>query len=266
MPLRQKIEHEIRDRGPIPFSRYMELCLYDPELGYYSRNAEQFGKAGDFYTSSDVHAVFGRLLARQFDEMWRALGSPANLAVQRTRPRPRPLRARCTGLVGKEVPGFLSRPALRTRRTLARAARANQANSGSPSRVGKGRARASLGRADIGQAPAAERRKSAAHGASRGSDGTIDEAPKGRKSLIPETPHNRLRQRILRRPAGRDPKRSKVPCASTPATAASSKPGLQPSPEELEFLDRYSVHPEEGERVEVPLDCATHYGSISPQP
>jgi SAM-dependent MidA family methyltransferase len=74
--LRRKIEQEIHERGPIPFSRYMELCLYHPELGYYSRDAEQFGKAGDFYTSSDVHAVFGRLLARQFEEMWRALGSP----------------------------------------------------------------------------------------------------------------------------------------------------------------------------------------------
>src|SRR5271166_5722286 len=75
-PPRQNVEHEIRELGPIPFSRYMELCLYHPELGYYSRNATQFGKAGDFYTSSDVHAVFGRLLARQFSEMWRALGSP----------------------------------------------------------------------------------------------------------------------------------------------------------------------------------------------
>ena len=80
-PLRQKIEQEIRERGPIPFSRYMELCLYDPELGYYSRNAGQFGKAGDFYTSSDVHAVFGRLLARQFEEMWRALGSPEQIEL-----------------------------------------------------------------------------------------------------------------------------------------------------------------------------------------
>jgi len=79
--LRQKIEQEIRDRGPIPFSRYMELCLYDPELGYYSRNVEQFGKAGDFYTSSDVHSVFGRLLARQFDEMWRVLGSPEQINI-----------------------------------------------------------------------------------------------------------------------------------------------------------------------------------------
>jgi SAM-dependent MidA family methyltransferase len=57
----------------------MELCLYDPELGYYSRNTQQFGKAGDFYTSSDVHAVFGRLLTRQFDEMWRALGAPTTI-------------------------------------------------------------------------------------------------------------------------------------------------------------------------------------------
>lgn len=80
-PLRHTIEKEIRERGPIPFSRYMELCLYHPELGYYVRNAEQFGKAGDFYTSSDVHAVFGRLLARQFDEMWRALGSPDRIEL-----------------------------------------------------------------------------------------------------------------------------------------------------------------------------------------
>lgn len=81
MTLREKIVQEIRDRGPIPFSRYMELCLYHPELGYYSRNTEQFGKAGDFYTSSDVHAVFGRLLARQFEEMWRTLGSPPEIEI-----------------------------------------------------------------------------------------------------------------------------------------------------------------------------------------
>lgn len=81
MTLRRKIEQEIRERGPIPFSRYMELCLYDPEFGYYCRNVEQFGKAGDFYTSSDVHAVFGRLLARQFEEMWRVLGSPREIEI-----------------------------------------------------------------------------------------------------------------------------------------------------------------------------------------
>ncbi|MGA9471634.1 MAG: SAM-dependent methyltransferase [Terriglobales bacterium] len=81
MSLRDQIEHEIRERGPIPFSRYMEICLYDPVAGYYSRNAEQFGKAGDFYTSSDVHAVFGRLLARQFEEMWQSLARPPQLEI-----------------------------------------------------------------------------------------------------------------------------------------------------------------------------------------
>lgn len=81
MSLRDKIASEIRAGGPMPFSRYMEMCLYDAEFGYYSRSVEQFGKAGDFYTSSDVHAVFGRLLARQFEEMWRALESPDRLRL-----------------------------------------------------------------------------------------------------------------------------------------------------------------------------------------
>ena len=75
--LREKIEQEIRQHGPIPFSRYMEMCLYDEDLGYYASHANQFGKAGDFYTSSDVHAVFGRLMARQFEEMWHILGRPS---------------------------------------------------------------------------------------------------------------------------------------------------------------------------------------------
>ena len=84
--LRRVIEQEIRERGPIPFARYMELCLYHPELGYYSRTAAQFGKAGDFYTSSDVHAVFGRLLARQFEEMWRALDRPQEIMLKELGP------------------------------------------------------------------------------------------------------------------------------------------------------------------------------------
>jgi len=81
LSLRDTIFREIEERGSIPFSRYMELCLYEPGLGFYEREQEIFGKAGDFYTSSDVHAVFGRLLARQFEEMWQALGSPARVEV-----------------------------------------------------------------------------------------------------------------------------------------------------------------------------------------
>jgi SAM-dependent MidA family methyltransferase len=84
MNLREYIEAEIACNGPIPFSRYMQLCLYgEPGSppGFYTRDQEQFGKAGDFYTASDVHAVYGRLLARQFAQMWERMDSPRELTI-----------------------------------------------------------------------------------------------------------------------------------------------------------------------------------------
>ncbi len=123
--LRQKIEREIREHGPIPFSRYMDLCLYDPELGYYSRNAQQFGKAGDFYTSSDVHAVFGRLLARQFDEMWRALGSPDEIEVAELGPGRGLFAQDVLGWSEKKFPDFFGCVAVRSDREFGGFATAN---------------------------------------------------------------------------------------------------------------------------------------------
>lgn len=58
------------------FERYMALCLYHPELGYYTQGRERTGIAGDYFTSSDLHPVFARLIARQADEMWRRMGRP----------------------------------------------------------------------------------------------------------------------------------------------------------------------------------------------
>jgi SAM-dependent MidA family methyltransferase len=104
--LRDRIVAEIRERGPIPFSRYMEMCLYEPDLGYYARAREQFGKAGDFYTSSDVHAVFGRLLARQFDEMWNLLGAPAQLDIVELGPGRGLFAQDVLAWVDKKFPGF----------------------------------------------------------------------------------------------------------------------------------------------------------------
>ena len=108
MSVREQIEREIRERGPIPFSRYMQICLYDPDHGYYSANAGQFGKAGDFYTSSDVHAVFGRLLARQFDEIWQTLDRPRQIEVLELGPG-RGLFARdVLDCSNKKFPGFFA--------------------------------------------------------------------------------------------------------------------------------------------------------------
>ena len=65
----------MRASGPIPFAEYMRECLYHPLHGYYAKaEAERFA---DFYTSVDVHPIFGRLLARQAAEMWERLGRPA---------------------------------------------------------------------------------------------------------------------------------------------------------------------------------------------
>jgi SAM-dependent MidA family methyltransferase len=52
----------------------MRDCLYHPLYGYYSKaEAKRFS---DYYTSVNVHPIFGRLLARQFAEMWMHLGRP----------------------------------------------------------------------------------------------------------------------------------------------------------------------------------------------
>src|SRR5579871_4288688 len=69
----------IREGGPIPFADFMRECLYHPVHGYYSRTSAN--RFGDYYTSVDVHPIFGRLLARQFAEMWERLGSPSRFVV-----------------------------------------------------------------------------------------------------------------------------------------------------------------------------------------
>jgi SAM-dependent MidA family methyltransferase len=74
-PLAIELAARIAAHGPITFAEYMAACLYHPEFGYYSR-AESTHFA-DYYTSVDVHPIFGRLLARQLEQMWRNLGSPS---------------------------------------------------------------------------------------------------------------------------------------------------------------------------------------------
>ena len=67
--------------GPLPFSKFMEDCLYHPEYGYYMTTRQRIGREGDFFTSSSVHALFGRLIARQLQQMWEILGCPANFVI-----------------------------------------------------------------------------------------------------------------------------------------------------------------------------------------
>jgi SAM-dependent MidA family methyltransferase len=242
--LRERIEQEIAQRGPLPFSRYMELCLYEPEMGYYSRHGEQFGKAGDFYTASDVHAVFGRLLARQFEEIWRVLGSPRDIEILELGPG-RGLFARdvldwsekkfpeLSGAVHYAL--YESSPALRER---LRQILAQHLEKGKCSMV------------EAGLAPSS--------GAAR-HPSNAEWRPQTETGQAPSLP---------------------TPCIvfaneffdALPVEVLSSKGKLHvgihdgefvetwapPTAEELEYLDRYSVHPEPGERVEVNLAALSY--------
>ena len=73
-PLEELLAERIRRYGPIPFADFMRECLYHPVHGYYSKAEAQ--RFADYYTSVDVHPIFGRLLARKFAEMWEQLGRP----------------------------------------------------------------------------------------------------------------------------------------------------------------------------------------------
>jgi SAM-dependent MidA family methyltransferase len=236
-PLRQKIEQEIRERGPIPFARYMELCLYHPELGYYSRNAEQFGKAGDFYTSSDVHAVFGRLLARQFEEMWRALGSPQQIDLLELGPGRGLFAHDVLDWSEKKFPDFFSAlhyvlvetsPALRERIKESLVRHLESGKAWCEAEV--------LSREKVGKGTTSVLPK---------------QAPKG-GALAPEVPVIVFANEFF---------------DALPVEILSAKGSLRidardgrfvetwahPSPEELEFLDRHSIHAEAEERLEAPL-------------
>ena len=57
-----RICEEIRREGPISVERYMALCLFDSDFGYYTTQ-EPFGVAGDFTTAPEVSQMFGEMLA-----------------------------------------------------------------------------------------------------------------------------------------------------------------------------------------------------------
>jgi SAM-dependent MidA family methyltransferase len=212
--LREKIEQEIYERGSIPFSRYMEICLYDPELGYYSRHSDQFGKAGDFYTSSDVHAVFGRLMARQFEEMWRVLGSPAAITIRELGPGRGLFAQDVLDWSEKQFPDFFH-------------ALTYELNERSPAL--RQRITQSLGRhLESGKAELEKTRAGSNVPVIVFANEFFDALPVEMASS----------QGSLRIDVHNG-------CFVETWAPASS--------EELEFLDRYSIHPEKDERVEVPL-------------
>jgi len=80
-PLHDIISARIAQEGRITFAAFMEACLYEPGLGYYTSAGRKVGAEGDFYTSISVHATFGRVIAREIAQMWRCMGSPRQFTL-----------------------------------------------------------------------------------------------------------------------------------------------------------------------------------------
>lgn len=73
------IRNEIAANGPLPFSRFMELAMYAPGLGYYSAGKTKFGAAGDFITAPELGPVFARCVARAVAPALREAGDSAQM-------------------------------------------------------------------------------------------------------------------------------------------------------------------------------------------
>lgn len=81
-PLEERIVEKIGTDGPIPFMEFMEMCLYYPGLGFYTSPGSTIGRNGSFYTSSCLTPVFGAMIGRQLELMWKELGCGAFKVVE----------------------------------------------------------------------------------------------------------------------------------------------------------------------------------------
>ncbi|HZD21859.1 MAG TPA: hypothetical protein VE569_00410 [Acidimicrobiia bacterium] len=75
MTLKQRILTEIDSSGPVPFERFMEISLYDPD-GFFGGDVLRSEKAGDFLTSPEVSPLFGETLAGYVENVRDRIGEP----------------------------------------------------------------------------------------------------------------------------------------------------------------------------------------------
>jgi SAM-dependent MidA family methyltransferase len=80
--LLDRVRDEIRQTGPMPFARFMQLALYAPDGGYYRAAGARPGREGDFITAPELHPIFGATLGTAVEEIWRRMGEPAPFVVR----------------------------------------------------------------------------------------------------------------------------------------------------------------------------------------
>jgi SAM-dependent MidA family methyltransferase len=64
----------------MPISTFMEMCLRDPQDGYYA-SRPRLGVEGDFITAPHVSQMFGELIGVWAAETWASMGRPPRLRL-----------------------------------------------------------------------------------------------------------------------------------------------------------------------------------------
>lgn len=72
--LRDRLQRSPQQR--ITFADFMDVVLYHPQHGYYSRPQTAIGLEGDFLTSPHLARDFSELIGDQWAEWWHHLGCP----------------------------------------------------------------------------------------------------------------------------------------------------------------------------------------------
>lgn len=103
-PLAAKLKARIAETGPVSVRDYMELCLADPEHGYY-RSRTAIGAAGDFITAPEISQVFGELIGLWSAVTWQQMGAPDRLQLVEVGPGRGTMMADIVR-VARKVPGF----------------------------------------------------------------------------------------------------------------------------------------------------------------
>ena len=75
LKLIQKIKDKLQQKTSITFDAYMNMTLYESQLGYYASSKYKFGEMGDFITAPDISTLFSQTFGKVFIEIFKGLSS-----------------------------------------------------------------------------------------------------------------------------------------------------------------------------------------------
>ncbi|AGK54905.1 class I SAM-dependent methyltransferase [Bacillus sp. 1NLA3E] len=66
-------------RGFITYADFIDTVLYHREFGYYMKDGIKIGREGDFFTTSNVSDIYGRMVAKWYSQLALKFSLPTNV-------------------------------------------------------------------------------------------------------------------------------------------------------------------------------------------